>query len=53
MLGMFDMEKQHTRKNYHTKIEMHFQVSTIVHVKERILVIPISMIILCSRLLKA
>jgi hypothetical protein len=52
MLGMFDMEKQHPKENYHTRIEMHFQVSTIVHVRERILVIPRSTIILCSRLFK-
>jgi hypothetical protein len=53
MLGMFDVEKQHPKQNYHRRIEMHFQVSTSMHVKERILVIPVSIIILCSRLLKA
>jgi hypothetical protein len=42
---MFGMEKQNPKKNYLTTIEMHFQVSTIGHVKERILVIPISTII--------
>jgi hypothetical protein len=50
---MFGMEKQNPKKTYHTRIEMHFQVSTIVHVKEIILVIPVSTIILCLRPLKA
>jgi hypothetical protein len=49
MLGIFEWRKK-TQNNYHTRIEMHFQVSTIMHVNKRMLVIPISTIILCSRL---